>query len=155
MKSPFISLFKFFSKANFRELMKLRRRTTFLNQRYRIDYAVCYLDAQINSRKLTPKEEASLVQWILSMDKQGIPPKIAYTRRMANLLLSERGKDFVGENWVQKFVRRHDEIKAKYCCKYDYQRAKCENSQAIQEWFDRVSVLKQKYGILDEDIYNF
>lgn len=30
------------------------------------------------------------------------------------LLLSERGKDLVGKNWVRRFVGRHDEIKAKY-----------------------------------------
>jgi len=112
-------------------------------------------DAQINNRKLTPTEEASLVQWILSMDERGMPPTVAYTRRLANLLLSERDKDPVGENWVRNFVRRHDEIKAKYCRKYDYQRAKCEDPQVFQEWFDRVLAIKQKYGILDEDIYNF
>ena len=85
-------------------------------------------DAQINNRKLSPTEELSLVQWILSMDERGMPPTITYTRRLANLLLSERGEDSVGENWVSKFVRRHDEIKAKYCRKYDYQRVKCEDS---------------------------
>ena len=57
-------------------------------------------NVQINNRKLTPTEEESLIQWILSMDERGMPPTIAYTRRMANLLLSERGKDPVDENWV-------------------------------------------------------
>ncbi|KJZ68401.1 hypothetical protein HIM_12207 [Hirsutella minnesotensis 3608] len=71
-------------------------------------------DAQMNNQKLTVTEETALVQWILSMDERGMPPTVAYTRRMANLLLSERGKDLVGENWVRKFVGRHGEIKAKY-----------------------------------------
>ncbi|KAM4064275.1 DDE superfamily endonuclease [Hirsutella rhossiliensis] len=74
---------------------------------------------------------------------------------MANLLLSERGKDPVGENWVRKFVGRHGEIKAKYSRRYDYQRAKCEDPQKIQGWYDRVAATKQKWGILDEDVYNF
>ncbi|KAM4061724.1 DDE superfamily endonuclease [Hirsutella rhossiliensis] len=61
----------------------------------------------------------------------------------------------VGENWVRKFVGRHDEIKAKYSRRYDYQRAKCEDPKTIQEWYDRVAMAKQKWGILDEDVYNF
>lgn len=89
------------------------------------------------------------------MDERGMPSTVAYTRRRANLLLSERGKDTVGENWVRKFVGRHDEIKAKYSRQYNYQRAKCEDPQNIQEWYDRVAATKQKRGILDEDVYNF
>ncbi|KAJ6436248.1 ATP-dependent DNA helicase PIF1 [Purpureocillium lavendulum] len=112
-------------------------------------------DAQMKNRKLTATEETALVQWVLSMDERGMPPTVAYTRRMANLLLSERGQETVGENWVRKFVGRHDEIKAKYSRRYDYQRAKCEDPKMIQEWFDRVAMAKQKWGILDEDVYNF
>ncbi|XP_044718706.1 tc5 transposase DNA-binding domain-containing protein [Hirsutella rhossiliensis] len=109
----------------------------------------------VNNLKLTATEETALVQWILSMDERGMPPTVAYTRRMANLLLSERGKDPVGENWVRKFVGRHGEIKAKYSRRYDYQRAKCEDPQKIQGWYDRVAATKQTWGILDEDVYNF
>lgn len=111
-------------------------------------------ETQRNSLKLTAMEETALTQWILSMDERGMPPTVAYTRRMANLLLSERGKDLIGENWVRKFVGRHDEMKAKYSRPYDYQRAKCEDPQKIQGWYDRVAATKQKWGIL-EDAYNF
>ncbi|KAM4061508.1 DDE superfamily endonuclease [Hirsutella rhossiliensis] len=104
-------------------------------------------DAQMNNRKLTATEETA--------SYNGMPPTVVYTRRMANLLLSERGQETVGENWVRKFVGRHDEIKAKYSRRYDYQRAKCEGPKTIQEWYDRVAMAKQKWGILDEDVYNF
>lgn len=80
---------------------------------------------------------------------------MTYTRRMANLLLAERGKGPVGENWLRKFVQRHDEIKAKYSRRYDYQRAKCEDPEMLRAWYDRVQKMKQKCCILDEDIYNF
>ena len=39
--------------------------------------------------------------------------------------------------------------------KYDYQRAKCEDLKVISEWFALVYNTKAKYGILDDDIYNF
>lgn len=109
-------------------------------------------DAQLNNRSLMATEEATLVQWILSMDERGMPPTMAYTRRMANLLLAARGKSPVGENWVRKFVKRHNEIKAKYSRRYDYQRAKCEDPQLLAAWYDRVQRIKQKWGVLDEDI---
>jgi RecB family endonuclease NucS len=39
--------------------------------------------------------------------------------------------------------------------RYDYQRAKCEDPEVIGEWFTLVQNTKTKYGIVDDDIYNF
>ncbi|KAM4058337.1 helix-turn-helix, psq domain-containing protein [Hirsutella rhossiliensis] len=99
--------------------------------------------------------ETALVQWVLSMDERGMPPTVVYTRRMANLLLSEARPRNCRRDWVRKFVGRHNEIKAKYSRRYDYQRAKCEDPKTIQERYDRVAMAKQKWGILDENVYNF
>ena len=41
-----------------------------------------------SNRRLTPAEEESLKQWILSMDRRGIPPRIATVRQMANILVT-------------------------------------------------------------------
>jgi len=43
----------------------------------------------------------------------------------------------------------------RFICKYDYQRAKCEDLKVICEWFALVYNVKVKYGILDDDLYNF
>ena len=40
-------------------------------------------------------------------------------------------------------------------CKYDYQRAKCEDLKIIREWFAFMYNVKAKYGIFDENSYNF
>jgi hypothetical protein len=40
-------------------------------------------------------------------------------------------------------------------CRYDYQRAKCEDPKVIGEWFILVQNTRAKYGIVDDDIYNF
>ena len=42
----------------------------------------------------------------------------------------------------------------KYTHKYDYQRAKCEDPELIKGWFNRVQETIQRYGILEQDIYN-
>ncbi|EDN03594.1 conserved hypothetical protein [Histoplasma mississippiense (nom. inval.)] len=77
---------------------------------------------------------------------------------MANLLLVSRGSNpspTVGECWVRNFVNRHEELKSKFSRKYDYQRALCEDSEVIRGWFRLVQNTIAKYGILDDDIYNF
>ena len=38
---------------------------------------------------------------------------------------------------------------------HDYQWAKCEHAKVICEWFALVWNTKAKYGIVDEDVYNF
>jgi hypothetical protein len=37
----------------------------------------------------------------------------------------------------------------------DYWRVLCSNLTVISPWFDLVRNVKAKYGILDEDTYNF
>ncbi|KFZ00288.1 hypothetical protein V498_00179, partial [Pseudogymnoascus sp. VKM F-4517 (FW-2822)] len=53
------------------------------------------------------------------------------------------------------FIKRRTEIKAKFSRKYDYKRAKCEDPKIIKEWFSLVRNTVAKYGILEQDIYNF
>lgn len=41
------------------------------------------------NRLLTTTEEETLVQWILSMDRRGMPPRIEAVREMADLLVTQ------------------------------------------------------------------
>ena len=43
----------------------------------------------------------------------------------------------------------------KFNRKYDYKRALCEDSKVIRDWFLLVANMKAKYGIQDDDTYNF
>ena len=47
------------------------------------------------------------------------------------------------------------ELKVKFNQKYDYKRAKCEDPKVINNWFRLVANIKVKYGIPDDNIYNF
>src|SRR5450432_3088622 len=111
--------------------------------------------------KLTATEELTLVQWILSMDQRGLAPRPDSVRQMADLLLQKRSNSNsnpisqVGQNWVYNFVQRHKALQTRYNRKYDYQRAKCEDPQVIKDWFRLVKNMIAKYGIQEEDIYNF
>jgi hypothetical protein len=112
-------------------------------------------DSTPNLKKLTSYEESALVQYILDLDSRGFPPRPQGVQEMADLLLSERGESFVGKNWTTNFIKRRTEIKAKFNQKYDYKRAKCEDPKIIQEWFSLIRNVVAKYGILEQDIYNF
>ncbi|KFY12788.1 hypothetical protein V491_06657 [Pseudogymnoascus sp. VKM F-3775] len=72
------------------------------------------------NRKLTTTEESTLIQWILSMDQQGLPLRANSIQQMANLLLQQRSDinalqmPTVGKCWVRNFVQRHDSIRSQY-----------------------------------------
>ena len=55
-------------------------------------------DSQPPNRKLTNTEESTLVQWILSMDQRGLPPRPDSVRQMANLLLQKRSNSSQGNS---------------------------------------------------------
>ena len=136
------------------------------------DISECTLRARLRGRasrqeirsvnlKLTDTEESTLIQWILSMSDRGLPVRTSHIRQMANLLLQKRSDSnedktcTVGQQWPYNFVRRHNSLQSRYNRKYDYQRAKCEDPTVIREWFWLIQNTIAKYGIQDEDIYNF
>lgn len=74
---------------------------------------------------------------------------------MADKLLREREGDPTSKNWVDNFIKRTPELRKRWSRPYDHQRAACEDLVAIQRWFDLVKATKQKWGIVDDDMYNF
>ena len=112
-----------------------------------------------NCQKLSETEESTLSSWILDMDRRGLPLQLSTVHHLAQYLLSARlntpsNSITIGGHWVNRYIQRHPELKSKYTRKYDYQRAKCENSELIKAWFKCVKETIEKYGIAKEDIYN-
>ena len=105
--------------------------------------------------RLEATEERVIVQHILKLDERGYPPRLPDVEDMANVLLAERGQRPVGKNWAGEFVKRQQELTIKFNRKYDYKRALCEDPEVVQSWFRLVENTKAKYGILDDDTYNF
>ena len=112
-------------------------------------------DSIPNSRKLSPYEETAVVQRILDLDSRGFPPRPQGVEEMANHLLAERGATPVGKNWTTNFIKRRTELKTKFSRRYDYKRAQCEDPEVIGDWFRLVRNVVAKYGILEQDIFNF
>jgi hypothetical protein len=112
-------------------------------------------DSGLKLRNLEKTEEKVIVEHILELVTRGFPPKLAAVADMANSLRAERQLGHVGTNWPSTFVKRCPELTTKFNRKYDYKRALCEDSGVIQGWFSLVANIKAKYGILDEDTFNF
>jgi hypothetical protein len=108
-----------------------------------------------NSRALDNNEEQVIVEHILYLVERGFPPRLSAVADMANSLRAERGLGHVGLNWPSTFVKRQPELIVKFNRKYDYKRALCEDSGVVQGWFSLVANIKAKYGIQDDDTYNF
>jgi DDE superfamily endonuclease len=106
-------------------------------------------------KKLTDLEESVIIQHILDLDMRGFSPKLSAVKDMANKLLAVRGKGKVGILWPSNFVKRSPELRTRFNRKYDYQRALNENPKIIQQWFERVQTVIAKYGIQEDDIFNF
>jgi hypothetical protein len=112
-------------------------------------------DIQANSRKLSELEESVLSEYILYLDSKGFPPRLCIVEDMANRLAELRDGRRVGPRWAANFVRRRPELRTRFQRKYDYQRAKCEDPNVIQGWFELVKNTITKYVIQESDIYNF
>ena len=112
-------------------------------------------DSIPNSKKLTHSEEEAIVRYIIELCARSFPPRLRGVEDMANQLLRVRDAPPVGKLWAHNFVKRQPELRTRYTRRYDYQRAKCEDPKVIGEWFALVRNIKAKYGIVDDDIYNF
>jgi hypothetical protein len=112
-------------------------------------------DCLPNMKKLTELEESMIIQHSLDLDSRGFSPQLSLIRDMANRLLAVRAGGQVGILWPSNFVKRSPELKTRFNRKYDYQRALTEDPKIIQQWFERVQTTVAKYGIQENDIYNF
>ena len=112
-------------------------------------------DQAAKSRLLTILEEEIIVREILDLSLRGFPPRLAGVEDMANLLLADRDTRRVGSRWAQRFVKRQPELRTRFTRKYDYERAKCEDPKIIKGWFELVRNTIAKYGIHNDDIWNF
>ena len=111
-----------------------------------------------NSRKFSDNEEQLIVKKILYLSKQGFPPQRAVVQDIANTMLRSKqpsSPQRVGTNWVTKFVKRYPELSSVYNRKFDYQRAECEDPKLISLWFKLVGDTIEKYGVTEDDIFNF
>lgn len=142
-KERFFLLLKHIKEVKFQVFEKLQRYDPLKGRTTREN-------AQTRNRKLSPTEESTLVQWILSMDEPGKPLRVATVREMANILLANQGvipAPTVGVNWTNRFVNRHDELKSRFSRQYDHQRALCEDPKIFKNGSSLYTIPLQNMGL--------
>ena len=107
------------------------------------------------SSNLTMAEEQTLVQYIRKLDQQGLAPTLRSVEDMVNQLRAARDADPVVPRWASNFVKREPGLKSRMTRQRDHQRILCSDQAVIGPWFDLVQNVKVKYGILNDDTYNF
>ena len=105
--------------------------------------------------RLTPVEEEILTQMILQLDSQGLSPTVALITDLANTICKAKGKSIIRKNWATTFVQRSPALQIKMGRSYECQRKLCEDPELITGWFELVKNTINKYGIQEQDIYNF
>ena len=121
----------------------------------RMNETTCRGDCHPNSSILSELEEQVLENYLLDKDDRGYGFKLTNVEDMANHLLNSRGAPSAGSKWAQRFIQRKSTLRMRQSRAYDFQRALCEDPDAINAWFRLVENTKAKYGIADCDIYNF
>ena len=122
---------------------------------YRMNGRTSRDDSRNGRQKLTNSEEDAIIQYILDLDKRGFPPRIPGIEDMANLLLEKRDGGRVRKLWTARFIARRQELKTRLNRVYDFQKAACEDPKLINAWFKLVNNIKAKYGITNNNFYNF
>jgi hypothetical protein len=112
-------------------------------------------DSTPNCKRLSESEEQTVIRYILDLDSRGFSPTLGEVGDMANKLLAARGEEHVGPTWARRLVNRTNELKMRFTRAKDHQRAKQEDPVVISNWFQLIANTKAKYGIIDEDTYNF
>jgi hypothetical protein len=115
-------------------------------------------DSTVHSRKLSNNEEQLLLRKVLQLSTDGFPPQRTIVEEIANIMLQTKNPacpQRVGTKWVANFVKRHPELSSVYNRKFDIKRAEVEDPKLISLWFKLVGDTIARYGIIEEDIFNF
>ena len=112
-------------------------------------------NCKLNMQNLTDLEKDTVVHKILELDIQRFFFRFHDVGDMANKLLHDCDTLLVGKNWIFNFISCCLKLKNVFSHKYNYQQTLCKDLEIINKWFELIHNFKTKYGIIDENIYNF
>lgn len=86
--------------------------------------------------KLSPAQEKTLVAYINKLSDRGLPPTPGIVKNLAR----ELSRTEVGEHWVSRFCKRHNnELSSVYLRAIDHKRKVADNSLHFEHYFKLVS----------------
>jgi hypothetical protein len=110
--------------------------------------------------KLSPIQEAALIQYIRTLDKIGVGVRLDQLSNTANAILKH---DYIGdgepnavsEQWSRRFLDRHPELHKMKQKPIELARKLAHDPAVLLNWFKRFEALRTQFGVCNEDIWNF
>jgi hypothetical protein len=120
-------------------------------------------DAAAKRQYLTPSEEKTLVDYILNGAEGDRPVLVKSVGQLAWTIARRRSSTFEiladddsirppGKNWVQKFYKRHPELKSRTLKPLDW--ARHDIYEKVAHWFTLMDKLLHDPRILAQNVYN-
>jgi Tc5 transposase DNA-binding domain len=110
--------------------------------------------------KLSAVQEAALLSYIRTLDEIGQSIRLDQVSYAANSILrqdhTEEGPaPTVGDHWPRRFLDRHPELRKAKQKPLELERKLAHDPAVISNWFERFQQLRDRYGVHNEDIWNF
>ena len=108
-------------------------------------------------QSLNKEEEEVVVRWINVMDDQGTPPRRRHVRDMVEFLINQGNLSdsaALGKHWTDRFLKRHPDIAHKVARPINKDRALAQEPARLESFFNRLSEVRSRFKIIDEDIWN-
>jgi hypothetical protein len=108
-------------------------------------------DEGINRRKISPQQEAGLIEYVIGLSKRGLPPR----RIMIQNFASHVAKKHVGEGWVSRFINRNKaHLISHWTNGMDRVRHEADSQAKYKYYFDLLHGKMEEYHVLPQNTYN-
>ena len=120
------------------------------------------LERRPTQRRLREAEERAVLEFIDRLDRLGIEATRAEVVDSANYMLKQRlvvepdrwGNKPLGDHWLQRFLKRHPNIRVVKRRARERERKEAENYSNIKAWFDKWIPFLAEHGFAANDIWN-
>ncbi len=112
---------------------------------------------QISKQLLLLKKELSLMNVLVHLTEQGWAPSLSMIYYMTETLIqaqAENSEHMMSKNWLFRFLKRHPELNTAWSTDLDKKCAVASILKWVKFFLLSLQKLRQKYGVLFEDIYN-
>jgi hypothetical protein len=106
-------------------------------------------------QRLTPEQEAFIVDWILIEDSAGCPPTHARVRDMAARVLAMNGDTApLGKKWVSGFLQRNPRVASRIGRSIERARSAAANQEDVRAFLDLYNTTCKQLSIPPADTWN-
>lgn len=123
--------------------------------RDRRDGAQSRTNAQEDTRRLSNLQEKRLIEWILAEEQAGRAPSRHTVQCFAACIASCGTDDTpIGNNWVDRFLQRHEDIKIKISKSLEAARSNATTAEALTQFYTDLESVKVGRNIRSSRIAN-